>query len=125
MIWFAVLVLLTGLERIWELIVSTRNARWAFERGGREFGQSHYPSMVVLHTGVATTSEWMPSGTPGCCWRSSTHSTRASSANVRILCWGTHRCTRRSSRAGRRCRCTPIVARSGWSGVPCPPRAPR
>jgi methyltransferase len=51
MIWFAVLVLLTGLERGWELIVSTRNARWAFERGGREFGQSHYPFMVVLHTG--------------------------------------------------------------------------
>ena len=52
MIWYIVLILLTGVERIWELVLSTRNARWAFERGGREFGRRHYPFMVVLHTGL-------------------------------------------------------------------------
>jgi len=39
-------------ERIWELVLSTRHARWAFERGGREYGRGHYPFMVVLHTGM-------------------------------------------------------------------------
>jgi methyltransferase len=49
---FTVLVVLVGLERLAELVVSTRNARWSLERGGRETGQGHYPVMVVLHTGL-------------------------------------------------------------------------
>ena len=48
---FTVLVGLVGLERLAELVVSRRNAAWAFERGGVEEGRSHYPVMVVLHTG--------------------------------------------------------------------------
>jgi methyltransferase len=51
MIWFLVLILATGAERIAEVVISRRNATWAFERGGKEYGQSHYPYMVVLHTG--------------------------------------------------------------------------
>jgi methyltransferase len=51
MTWYIGLVLLTGIERVWELVLSKRHARWAFERGGREYGQGHYPFMVVLHTG--------------------------------------------------------------------------
>jgi methyltransferase len=50
--WFVVLILLTGAERLWEVRLSNLHARWAFERGGREFGQAHYPYMVVLHTGL-------------------------------------------------------------------------
>jgi len=49
---FTVLVLLVGLERLAELVVSKRNAAWSLERGGRETGQGHYPVMVVLHTGL-------------------------------------------------------------------------
>jgi methyltransferase len=49
--WYVVLVLLVGLERVAELVVSLRNARWSFERGGVESGKGHYPFMVVLHTG--------------------------------------------------------------------------
>lgn len=49
---FTVLILATGGERIYELVLSNRNASWAFARGGREYGQSHYPFMVVLHTGM-------------------------------------------------------------------------
>ncbi|MEO7122647.1 MAG: hypothetical protein ABI400_05930, partial [Lacisediminihabitans sp.] len=52
MIWFVALILLTGVERLWELVLSTRHARWAFAHGGREFGLAHYPFMVVLHTGL-------------------------------------------------------------------------
>ncbi|WP_037685107.1 isoprenylcysteine carboxyl methyltransferase family protein [Streptomyces aureocirculatus] len=35
--------------RLVELAVARRNARWAFDRGGVEYGQRHYPAMVVLH----------------------------------------------------------------------------
>jgi methyltransferase len=49
---FTLLILATGGERIYELVLSNRNASWAFARGGREYGQSHYPFMVVLHTGM-------------------------------------------------------------------------
>ena len=52
MIWFTVLVLATGVERIVELVVSKRNASWAFERGGIEYGHKHFPWMVALHTGL-------------------------------------------------------------------------
>jgi methyltransferase len=48
---FAALILATGVERLYEVRLSNRNAAWAFARGGAEFGQSHYPFMVVLHTG--------------------------------------------------------------------------
>lgn len=51
-VWFTVLVLLVGLERVAELVVSKRNAAWAFSRGGVESGQRHYLVMVVLHTGL-------------------------------------------------------------------------
>lgn len=48
---FVVLVALVGLERLAELVVSTRNAAWSLARGGVETGRGHYPVMVVLHTG--------------------------------------------------------------------------
>jgi len=51
MIWYLVLILLTGAERIMELVISKRNARWAFSRGGVEYGFGHFPYMVPLHTG--------------------------------------------------------------------------
>ncbi|MGX5681824.1 isoprenylcysteine carboxyl methyltransferase family protein [Schumannella luteola] len=49
---YVALVLATGAERIVELVVSRRNAADAFARGGREFGQGHFPFMVALHTGL-------------------------------------------------------------------------
>lgn len=49
---YIALVLATGAERIFELVVSRRNAADAFPRGGREFGQGHFPAMVALHTGL-------------------------------------------------------------------------
>ena len=49
---FTVLVALVGVERLAELVVSKRNAAWSLARGGVETGFSHYPFMVVLHTGL-------------------------------------------------------------------------
>ncbi|MGY4767936.1 isoprenylcysteine carboxyl methyltransferase family protein [Kribbella sp. CWNU-51] len=50
--WYVVLVLLVGGERVAELVVSLRNAKWSFAHGGVESGRGHYPFMVVLHTGL-------------------------------------------------------------------------
>ncbi len=55
-LWFAILLLATGGERLFELVVSARNARWAFERGGVEYGREHFPWMVALHTGLLVAS---------------------------------------------------------------------
>jgi methyltransferase len=52
MIWFTLLVVAVGLERLAELVVSKRNAAWSAARGGVETGRGHYPVMVVLHTGL-------------------------------------------------------------------------
>lgn len=49
---YSLLVLAVGLERVAELVVALRNARWSFARGGREYGSGHYPVMVVLHTAL-------------------------------------------------------------------------
>ncbi|HET6625697.1 MAG TPA: isoprenylcysteine carboxylmethyltransferase family protein [Nocardioidaceae bacterium] len=49
---FTALVALVGLERLAELVVSTRNARWSLRHGGVETGRRHYPVMVVLHTAL-------------------------------------------------------------------------
>jgi methyltransferase len=49
---YGALILATGVERLIELVLSTRNAKWAFERGGVEYGKGHFPWMVALHTGL-------------------------------------------------------------------------
>lgn len=49
---FTGLVAAVGLERLAELVVSTRHVRVALGRGGVERGRGHYPVMVVLHTGL-------------------------------------------------------------------------
>jgi len=46
------LVLLVGLERLVELVVSERNRRWSLAQGGVETGARHYPAMVALHVGL-------------------------------------------------------------------------
>ena len=51
-LWFTLLALGVGVERLVELRRSTRNAVWAFDRGGVETGRGHYPAMVGLHVGL-------------------------------------------------------------------------
>lgn len=47
---YSALVVLVGLERIFELWISRRHAAWAFARGGIEGGLGHWMPMRVLHT---------------------------------------------------------------------------
>lgn len=49
---FDLLVAATAAERLVELVVSARHARWALARGGVERGRGHFPPMVALHTGL-------------------------------------------------------------------------
>lgn len=52
MSWYLALLLAVGVERLAELRLSLRHARWAMDRGGVETGTGHYPWMVLLHTGL-------------------------------------------------------------------------
>jgi methyltransferase len=59
---FATFVLLTGGERIHEMFVSSRNARWAFERGGIETNRRQLPWMIALHVSLllgAVAEAWL------------------------------------------------------------------
>lgn len=49
---FIVLILVTGGERIYELVLSRRNAAKSVALGGIEYGQGHFPFMALLHTGL-------------------------------------------------------------------------
>ena len=49
---YALLVVAVGVERLAELVVATRNARWSFAQGGVEFGRGHYPVMAAMHTAL-------------------------------------------------------------------------
>lgn len=49
---YAILVCLVIGERIAELVVSERHARWMLAHGGLEHGRAHYPPMVALHTAL-------------------------------------------------------------------------
>ncbi|MGI5479127.1 isoprenylcysteine carboxyl methyltransferase family protein [Streptomyces lavendofoliae] len=52
MVWYTLLVLAVGVERLAELVVARRHARWSLARGAVESGRGHYPVMVVLHTAL-------------------------------------------------------------------------
>src|SRR6185312_4223251 len=52
MTWYLLLVAAVAVERVIELVVSSRNLAWSRARGGVEFGARHYPAMVALHAGV-------------------------------------------------------------------------
>lgn len=50
--WCFVILAVVGLERLFELHLSGRNAAWSQARGGLEFGRGHLGAMKVLHTGL-------------------------------------------------------------------------
>lgn len=49
---YYLLIVAVGVERLVELVLSKRNATWAFAHGGKEFGREHYPVMVAIHTAL-------------------------------------------------------------------------
>jgi len=46
---FALFISFVILLRIGELILSKRNEKWLLQHGAIEYGQKHYPFIVVLH----------------------------------------------------------------------------
>ncbi len=52
MLYYSLLILAVGLERLAELLVSKRNLRRSLAAGGAELGAGHYPAMVALHSGM-------------------------------------------------------------------------
>lgn len=50
LVWYWGFLGLIALERVIELVISNRNARWAFAQGAVETGQAHYRVMTALHT---------------------------------------------------------------------------
>jgi methyltransferase len=49
---YLVLIGVVALERLVELVVSTRHAAWSFAQGGIEYGRGHFPAMVALHSAL-------------------------------------------------------------------------
>ena len=47
--YYYLFILAIGAERLVELVVAQRNAKWSFAHGGKEFGRDHYPAMVSMH----------------------------------------------------------------------------
>ena len=58
MSWYLLLIAAVAVERVVELVVSSRNLAWSRARGGVEFGAHHYPTMVTLHTGLLVGCWW-------------------------------------------------------------------
>jgi methyltransferase len=48
--YYYLFILAIGVERLVELVVAQRNAKWSIGHGGKEFGRDHYPAMVSMHT---------------------------------------------------------------------------
>jgi methyltransferase len=46
---YLLLVVAVGVERLVEVALSERHARWALARGGVEYGRSHYGFMAAMH----------------------------------------------------------------------------
>lgn len=67
---YVAVVAATAVERLAELVVSARNARWSFARGGIESGRGHFPAMVALHTAllVACVAEVLLADRPFLAW---------------------------------------------------------
>ena len=47
--YYYLFILAIGAQRLVELVVARRNAKWSIAHGGKEFGRDHYPAMVSMH----------------------------------------------------------------------------
>lgn len=48
--YFALFICFVISQRLLELVVARRNEKWSRSRGAVEYGQGHYPFIVLLHT---------------------------------------------------------------------------
>jgi methyltransferase len=48
--YFIIFITFFILQRLSELFIARRNEKWLLEKGAVQYGQSHYPFMITLHT---------------------------------------------------------------------------
>jgi len=48
--YFTIFISLLVLQRLSELLIARRNEKWLLSQGAVEYGQSHYPFMIAMHT---------------------------------------------------------------------------
>lgn len=48
--YFKIFIAFFILQRLSELIIARRNEKWLLSQGAIQYGQSHYPFMIALHT---------------------------------------------------------------------------
>lgn len=48
--YFTLFISFLILQRLSELYISSRNEKWLLQNGAIQYGQSHYPFMVAMHT---------------------------------------------------------------------------
>jgi methyltransferase len=48
--YFIIFISFFILQRLSELVIARKNEKWLLEKGAVEYGQSHYPFMIALHT---------------------------------------------------------------------------
>ncbi|WP_217452175.1 isoprenylcysteine carboxyl methyltransferase family protein [Mucilaginibacter humi] len=48
--YFIIFISFLILQRLSELYISSRNEKWLLQNGAIQYGQSHYPFMVAMHT---------------------------------------------------------------------------
>jgi methyltransferase len=48
--YFTIFISFFVLQRLSELFIAKRNEKWLLEQGAIEYGQSHYPYIIALHT---------------------------------------------------------------------------
>ena len=48
--YFIIFIFFLLLQRLSELLIARRNEKWLLSQGAIEYGQSHYPYMIAMHT---------------------------------------------------------------------------
>ncbi|MCJ7839505.1 hypothetical protein MUB24_01000 [Lederbergia sp. NSJ-179] len=46
---FLALISFIAVQRLFELYIARKNEKWMLQKGGMEYGQEHYPYMVMMH----------------------------------------------------------------------------
>ncbi|SHM97852.1 isoprenylcysteine carboxyl methyltransferase family protein [Mucilaginibacter sp. OK098] len=48
--YFTIFISLLIIQRLSELLIARRNEKWLLSQGAVQYGQSHYPFMIAMHT---------------------------------------------------------------------------
>jgi methyltransferase len=68
--YFIIFISFFVLQRLSELFIAKRNEKWLLKQGAIEYGQSHYPFIIALHTLFifSLITEYILSGQPPVSW---------------------------------------------------------